>query len=317
MNNINNINNKLNNLNNGFTLVELIVCIIILSILAMTSVSFFKPSVDSYMISRNRANLSEIADISLRNISREVQTAVPSSVRVNVNNSCVEFIPSKSGGVFTATRPPNKSTVNSFATLEENDIGGINQGKKLDILAISPNKNADLTGFDITSKPAKGDFIAIGAMRDAEIFDSTNKSRAVSELDDFVESAAESGIGTLIFKDKPTFSRAYDGNRFHVIDKDKISVVYICETNFDTNTNGSGVLYKKILKNFNGNIADSCNKKDAAVVVDNLSNCVFTYDSQIETASGAYLGYLNVSLGITQNNETINLNKGIHIDNLP
>lgn len=288
----------------GFTLIELIVSIVILGIIAMMTSSFFKPAVDSYVSSRNRANLTEMADVALRNISREVQNAVPNSVRVSVkeDKSCVEFIPSKSGGVFVATRPNGEDKVNSFATLDESA-----DGKKLDILAISPNREMDLGNSDAKTKPAEGDFIAIGAMSYEELYG----GEAIAKLDDVdgFKEPAESGVGgTLTFEQKPTFSRAYDGNRFHVIDKDKQAIAYICD-------NDEKTLYKKVLKLDDD---DYCPKDDAAVVVDtvvvdNVSSCNFTYD----VLNDGYTGYLNVSLGLTQKGETINLRKGIHVNNLP
>lgn len=302
----------------GFTLIELIVSIVILGIIAMMTSSFFKPAVDSYVSSRNRANLTEMADVALRNISREVQTAVPSSFRVNGSNSCIQFIPSKSGGAFVSTSPQSedgKVVNNSFGTWDTNP-----NGNALDILALSPNKKENLTGFDGAIEPVEGDFIAIGALSEAEIYD--DKS-AISELKEFkTTSVTEPAIGRLVFDNKPPFSTSYDGNHFYVIDKNKKSIVYICNDDVSASADGksgTGKLYKKVINEFKPKIDDnnSCDISGASVVIDNLSSCNFTYDSQLENASGVYLGYLNISLGLTQKGETINLNKGIHVDNLP
>lgn len=303
-------------INNGFTLIELIVSIVVLAIIGMTTASFFRPAVDSYVLSRNRANLTEMADISLRNITREVQNAVPASLRVNDDSSCIEFVPSKSGGAFVATRPKDKNSVNSFATLPENDKDGTNEGEKLDILALAPNRSGDLAAFDEKTKPVSGDFIVIGAMETDEIY---KDQTAIAKLKDFSETATEPGIGTFIFENKPAFSRAYDNNHFSVIDKDKKSIVYICDNASASadGKSGEGKLYKKVLKDFNSDVADSCSTSGAEIVVDGLSGCSFSYEPQVETISGVYMGYLNVNLALTQKGETINLRKGILVENLP
>lgn len=86
----------------GFTLVEMIVAMVITSILAGTMVLFIRRPVQNYVDAAGRAEMSDVADLALRRISRELHGALPNSVRVLNNGSValLEFIPTKAGGTY-------------------------------------------------------------------------------------------------------------------------------------------------------------------------------------------------------------------------
>lgn len=67
----------------GFTLVELITALVVTAILATMSASFLQVPVQSFFDINRRAALTDIADLSLRRISRDVRAALPNSVRVS------------------------------------------------------------------------------------------------------------------------------------------------------------------------------------------------------------------------------------------
>jgi len=88
----------------GFTLVEAIVVMVLTSILAGIMVLFIRNPVNSYVDTAARAELTDVADIALRRMTREIRTAVPNSIRLNIvgNTSFLEFIPSYAGGRYLA-----------------------------------------------------------------------------------------------------------------------------------------------------------------------------------------------------------------------
>ncbi len=88
----------------GFTLVEAIVVMVLTSILAGIMVLFIRNPVNSYVDTAARAELTDVADIALRRMTREIRTAVPNSIRLNIvgNTSFLEFIPSHAGGRYLA-----------------------------------------------------------------------------------------------------------------------------------------------------------------------------------------------------------------------
>lgn len=102
----------------GFTLVEAIVVMVVTAILAGTMVLFIRRPVQSYVDTAARADMADVAEIALRRMSREIQGAVPNSIRLSVVDgvSLLEFIPSVAGGRYldnadgtdtaNAARPP-------------------------------------------------------------------------------------------------------------------------------------------------------------------------------------------------------------------
>ncbi len=67
--------------------------IVILSILSVGSVQFISYSALGYVDTVRRSELAASATIANEKISRMVRTALPGSVRVNSDQSCMEFIP--------------------------------------------------------------------------------------------------------------------------------------------------------------------------------------------------------------------------------
>jgi MSHA biogenesis protein MshO len=91
----------------GFTLVEMIVAITITAILSGIVALFIRVPLDSYFDVSRRAELTDAADLALRRIVREVQGALPNSVRVSgpggaactgANACYLEFLAVRSGG---------------------------------------------------------------------------------------------------------------------------------------------------------------------------------------------------------------------------
>lgn len=65
----------------GFTLIEMIVTIAITGIIAAIVAVFMRAPVEGYVDSARRASLTDVADTALRRIARDVQNALPNSVR--------------------------------------------------------------------------------------------------------------------------------------------------------------------------------------------------------------------------------------------
>lgn len=66
-------------------------------VLAMVGV-FIRQPVNAYVDQARRAELSDAADTALRRIGRELQNALPNSVRVDASGTLLEFLPVSAGG---------------------------------------------------------------------------------------------------------------------------------------------------------------------------------------------------------------------------
>lgn len=88
----------------GFTLVELVVVISIIGILAAAVALFIRNPMQSFLDSESRANLTDRADTALRRMARDIQNALPNSVRVAANGAdrFIEFVPVTTAGRYRA-----------------------------------------------------------------------------------------------------------------------------------------------------------------------------------------------------------------------
>ncbi len=90
----------------GVTLVEMIVVIAVTGVLVALVSLFGRRQIDAYFDVANRAALTDAADTALRRIGREVQGALPNSVRSAGGNQFLEFVPVRDGGRYRGELTP-------------------------------------------------------------------------------------------------------------------------------------------------------------------------------------------------------------------
>jgi MSHA biogenesis protein MshO len=82
----------------GFTLVEAIIVIVITGIVAGMVAVFIKVPTQSYVDTAARAEMSDMADLLLRRVSRELRLALPNSILVSADRRTIQFLVTKTGG---------------------------------------------------------------------------------------------------------------------------------------------------------------------------------------------------------------------------
>ena len=88
----------------GVTLVEMIVAIVVTGILVALASMFGRNQIEAYFDVTNRAALTDAADTALRRIARDLQAALPNSVRVS--GDYIEFVPVRDAGRYRAMLTP-------------------------------------------------------------------------------------------------------------------------------------------------------------------------------------------------------------------
>ena len=111
----------------GFTLVELITVMVITGIISMMTVDMIVLPMKSYVDMKRRAELVDIAEITLQRMTRDIHHALPNSVRIKDSNGDgkndhIEILHTIDGGRYTQTGADaftTSTSMTSFGLLKE------------------------------------------------------------------------------------------------------------------------------------------------------------------------------------------------------
>jgi MSHA biogenesis protein MshO len=119
----------------GFTLIEAIVAIVITGIVAGIVAGFIAKPVEGYADSVRRAELTDVADVALRRMTRDVRLALPNSLRTVANG--FEFVMTRAGGRYRADG--DGSTCGNFLfTTDVDCTPGVETASELDFDVLGP-----------------------------------------------------------------------------------------------------------------------------------------------------------------------------------
>jgi MSHA biogenesis protein MshO len=269
----------------GFTLVEMIVAIAIMSIVAAMVAVFIRRPVESYIASVGRAELSDVADTSLRRMKRDLQLALPNSVRVANPGGVgaafyLEFLITSGGGRY-------RSAVTAAGT-----------GNILDFTAPLGDSSFDVLGPMPTF--AGGESIVIynlgTGFSGADAYVAAGNNRALYSSND----------GTAItLSAAKLFPLASPGNRFHVV---QYAVTYACDP-----------VAHEIRRYWNYGIpaaqATPPVGGSSAQLARDVSGCTITYN---QNAVEGRNGVVSLRLQLTgTGGEAVSLYQESHVSNVP
>lgn len=268
----------------GFTLIEMVVAITMIGVLAAVIGVILRPPIESYVATRNRAYLSLTATSAISQITRDIRSALPNSVRMPAGSTnCIEMLPTNGGGRYRA----NPQTDGAL-------------GNPIDFSV--PTSQFDVLAGDV-SKAGKGDLVAIYnlGIPGADAYAGDNTA---------VISTVAAGLITLSpSKQFPTDS---PGQRFFTLPA--ASSFYLCVGAGLSSGEGTGTLYQ--YSNALAGALATCPTTapgNAAVVARNVSSCSFSYVPGPNTRTGI----VTMRLGLTKSSETIQLYREAHVSNAP
>ncbi|MEK8049210.1 type II secretion system protein [Ideonella sp. DXS22W] len=277
----------------GFTLIELVVTLVLIGVLGATLAVFFKPAFDMYLAARHRAALTAEADQGLRLMLRDVQTAVPNSVRAPTSN-CFETVPTLGGGRYRR----DTDTVNSGSAPV--DTGG--STSQFDVLT------------PLTTVPAVGDWVVVDNQNPGDVYAGANRTQITAV------STPSATLGRhRLSVNAMQFPLGYDGARFTLVPNNQKAVFYVCSgagTTLDAQGNAPGRLVRLANYGFNAATPTSCPAATGGdVVLTGVRSCRFVYEANQGATQQS--GFISIQLELTRNGETASLVVGAHVVNIP
>ncbi|MDP2430620.1 MAG: type II secretion system protein [Pseudomonadota bacterium] len=260
----------------GFTLVELIVVMMVVGVLSSVVAMFIRHPLEAYMMASRRAALVDAADTALLRIARDVQGALPNSLRITQSGGIVylEFLPLQDGGRYRAEQT------------------GAGTGDILDFTS-----GAD-TGFDVlgpTVNAAAGQFLVIynlGLDATTDAWQGGNRRTVTST--GAVSNLTFTATGAPLPLESP-------GKRFYLAGG---PVTYSCNP-------GGGELRR--ISGYAPQAAQPTSFAAAAarLLANQVVTCAFAYDP----GASQRLGQLTLRIQLSQDGETVTLYREVAVNN--
>ena len=267
----------------GFTLIELTMVIVVMGVIGATLAVFMRKPIDAYFDTARRAALTDVADTAVRRISRDLGRALPNSVR-NPSSSCIEFIPTRTGGRYRAE--PDAGVVGSQASAV------------LDFAAADSSFNmlANNSLLPTDQQVRANDVVVVYnlGIPGADAYAADNSAVVAS-----VVSGSESTI-TIAAKQFPLASPL---SRFHVVPGDEKIVSFSCSAG-------------RLLRSSNHAYSNSCPTSGAtvAVLAADVASCSFVYNASDLLRNGLVQMTFRFA---DSSGESVSLYHEVHVGNTP
>lgn len=294
----------------GFTLIELVTAMVLTGILAAAAAVFLRVPIAGYYDVARRAALTDIADLAVRRFSRDVQTALPNSVRVagactGLTPCYIEYLEVRTSGRYRVEPSGGAMLCPAGATPGYNDALSIGSadtclrslGALPDLAAIVGGGAGDyLVVYNLGPGMPGADAYASGAGSGG------NKSRIVA-------AAAGAGSEDRLDFQSLVFPLASPDSRFHVVSG---PVTYICDPVAQTLTRhwGYAITAAQAAPPAGGS---------SALLATGITECSFAY---APNAVAQRNGVVSVRLRLSQadpsgTTERITLFSQAHVSNVP
>lgn len=268
----------------GFTLIEAIMVITITGIIAAVVAIFIRRPVEAYFDTARRAALTDIADTTARRIARDLQGALPNSVRVDGTGRFLEFVPIRDAGRYRV------------------EVGTSAGDDPLDFTNAADN-SFDVLGPTVTVLAGDSLVVYNLGIAGADVYETAPLS---------TRRAATAGAALSKVTFTPTASPlpfASPGSRFQIVGT---PVSYACDLGTGRIWRYSGYAFQAAqpatLATLNGLAGVT-----AAVLTSNVTACSFAYGAGVLQHNGL----VSISLTLSLAGESVTLQHQVNVDNVP
>lgn len=267
----------------GFTLIEMVVVIVITGVIAASVAVFLRLPVQGYVDAARRAEISDIADTSLRRMVRDIRLALPNSVRVTDGGKTLELLLTRTGGRY---RTEGTGFLDfSLATTSFAQLGPLSNGLGMTIVAGDKLViyNLGITGADTYAGDNSADIISVN------------------------NSAPNEPVFNFSAKKFPFES---PDARFQVVAG---PVSYVCDTAAGTLTRYSAYPLDPANPAQPTAAILAASSAQRALAANNVAACGFSYTPGVTARSGV----AGLSLKISLKGESVQLYQEAHVSNVP
>ena len=283
----------------GFTMVEVVVVMVITGIIGAIVAVFIKLPVRSYTDNVARAEAADMADATMRRLTRDLRLALPNSVRTN--GAAIEFYETKAGLRYLSdddVNTPVNGKVLSWTDstkLEFTVVGGI---PTLPVNRHAPVINDHIVVYNLGTDhdPANAYANCTGLCNRARIASIDVANSTMTLATNPFGKQGESGIAL-----------KSPSKRFHVV---TWPVSYVCEP-----------ATKRLVRYWNYTPLGSAQTTSftsgsKAILAENVEGCTFDYNTMASQRSG--LIGITLKLRVKDDNRSeVTLMHQIHVDNTP
>jgi len=290
---------------NGFTLVEMVSVIAITAIIAAAVAVFLRVPLQSYQDAQRRAAITDAADTAFLRLKRDLQTALPNSVRVTNNGAVLylEFLPMRTAGRYRAESPsPTVPATGSDTCPDVAPPAGTADGladENVLQFGVADDCFTTLGNLPDRGTITASDFLVVynlgSGFANADAYAGGNRSQIVSIA------AGAGGVENVVRFNSHTFNLESPGRRFQIVAS---PVSYVCDP-------GAGMLSR-----VSGYAISAAQPMPAGgiPVALGITACTMTYDvvNQRNSIVSIWLGFADPGGG-----GAVNLFQQVQLNNVP
>ena len=266
----------------GFTLVEAVVVIVITGIIAGMVAVFIRSPIDAYVDTARRAMLADIADTAARRIARDLQAALPNSVRVDATGQFLEFGPVLAAGRYRAEK-------------------GVAGDDPLDFTD-GDDTSFQVLGPAVTVPPGSSLVVYNLGISGADVYETALSVRRAATAGNNLNTVSFTKTGTPLPFPSP-------GSRFQIVGT---PVSYVCDLTTGTLWRYAGYAFRSSPPAALATL-DALAGSSRAALATRVTACRFVYGP----GPLQHNALVSILLTLAQDGESVTLQHQVNVDNVP